>query len=74
MDAPVTITLVSNNTLRRNISNDLGDVLKQHAVEVYYKEWVELQLMCVDLCQPLTEDLFLLLMVEITWNQLLYPT
>tara|TARA_E500000178_G_scaffold43862_1_gene39234 strand:+ start:176 stop:3019 length:2844 start_codon:yes stop_codon:yes gene_type:complete len=36
MDAPVTITLVSNNTLRRNISNDLGDVLKTtRGVEVY---------------------------------------
>ena len=36
MDAPVTITLVSNNTIRRNISNDLGDVLKTtRGVEVY---------------------------------------
>ena len=36
MDAPVTITLVSNNTIRRNISNDMGDVLKTtRGVEVY---------------------------------------
>ena len=59
IDAPITIAAVSNQSIRRSISGDIGNVLKTVEVLRSIKlAWEEQQLMFEVLCQHSMEGLF----------------